>query len=489
MKTIIQTVEERQLFGGLPAFKNLKTWETWFVVLKATYGLPLNRHERRLFEKHTGRSYNPPPGGYAELIIIVGVQSGKSTMAGVFMGYAALTGQPGTHAIGVCQDHRGAMRVLLRYARQPFEELSLFKEEVLRTTADTLELKNGVCLSAYPCRPQAVRGLRACIMVVDELAFFTSTDGRPIDSEMLRVARGRLATTGGKLIVISSPYGQAGALWDLHRKHYGQEHSSTLVWQASAPDMNPTLPNDYLARMQQDDPDAYRSEVLGEFRTGLSTFLDTEAVQSCVAVGVKEVAPVAGRAYAAFCDPSGGRRDRFTLAIAHAEGDHAVLDAIRFWTPPFNPSGVIAEAAAFLKTYRIHQVQGDRYGGEFPVEQFRLHGVTYTASERDRSAIYLDLLPLINSQRALLLEHPDLLKELRGLERRRGTSGRDRVDHRPGTHDDVANAAAGALTVVAKPQVQPRIRSLATDGPAPRVVYQPGPMERHLKDGYLPWTR
>jgi hypothetical protein len=32
-----------------------------------------------------------------------------------------------------------------------------------------------------------------------------------------------------------------------------------------------------------------------------------------------------------------------------------------------------------------------------------------------------------------------------GAERRRGTSGRDRVDHAPGGHDDRANAAAGAL--------------------------------------------
>ena len=44
------------------------------------------------------------------------------------------------------------------------------------------------------------------------------------------------------------------------------------------------------------------------------------------------------------------------------------------------------------------------------------------------------------------LELPDdkvLLRELRGLERRRGPSGRDRVDHPPGSHDDSANGVAG----------------------------------------------
>ncbi len=111
------------------------------------------------------------------------------------------------------------MRVLLRYAREPFETIDVFKTEVVRSTLDTLELANGVSLSAYPCRPEAARGLRACVLLIDELAFFQSTDGRPTDTEMLRVARGRVATTGGKIIVLSSPGGQSGALWELHRKH------------------------------------------------------------------------------------------------------------------------------------------------------------------------------------------------------------------------------------------------------------------------------
>ena len=46
-----------------------------------------------------------------------------------------------------------------------------------------------------------------------------------------------------------------------------------------------------------------------------------------------------------------------------------------------------------------------------------------------------------------LLDVPDLLRELRGLERCRGTSGRDRVTHAPGGHDDCANACAGALVL------------------------------------------
>jgi hypothetical protein len=200
--------------------------------------------------------------------------------------------------------------------------------------------------------------------------------------------------------------------------------------------------------MLEDDPEAYRSEVLGEFRAGVSTFLDPDTVAGCVDVDVRERPPNPALTYTAFADPSGGRRDAFTLAIAHPDGDRAVLDVVRAWRPPFNPAGVIAEAAAVLTAYGLRSVTSDRYAGEFVAEQFRAHGIAHASSDRDRSAIYLDALPLLNAGRVVLLDAPDVLRELRGLERRRGPAGRDRVDHAPGQHDDQANAACGALTLV-----------------------------------------
>ncbi|HSE68100.1 MAG TPA: hypothetical protein VLB12_14020 [Gemmatimonadales bacterium] len=71
-------------------------------------------------------------------------------------------------------------------------------------------------------------------MALDELAFYVSSEGNPLDVKMLRAVRPTLATTGGKLIILSSPYAATGALYDLHRRHWGPEESETLVWQASA---------------------------------------------------------------------------------------------------------------------------------------------------------------------------------------------------------------------------------------------------------------
>lgn len=431
------------------------TWKPWRAFVASVYGEPMDEADLALFRAHTGRQ-EPRAGGYPEGVAIAGVQSGKTRVAGTLEDHAALTGVPGTHALGVAQDQRGSVRALLRYAREPFEQHAAFRAEVSRDTADSLELRRGTSLSAYPCRPAALRGLRASIVCIDELAFFTATDGRPVDTEMLRVARGRVATTSGKVIVLSSPYGQSGALWDLHRKHYGREDSPTLVWQASAPEMNPTLPADYLARMEADDPEAFRSEVLGEFRAGLSTLFEPDALDACVEAGVRERAPQSGTSYLAFADAASGTgKDSFAVAVAHKDGERAALDAVRAWKPPFNPSGVIAEASDLLRDYGVREVTGDRYAPGFVSEHFRVHGIKYVFSEQDRSALYLGLLPYVNARSVVLIEQPELLRELRGLERRRGTSGRDKVDHRAGSHDDRANAAAGALVSAAARKEKP----------------------------------
>jgi hypothetical protein len=75
-------------------------------------------------------------------------------------------------------------------------------------------------------------------------------------------------------------------------------------------------------------------------------------------------------------------------------------------------------------------------------------GVAYELSEKPKSDIYRDMLPLLNSRKVQLLDHRRLLSQLHGLERRTARGGRDSIDHGPGAHDDVANSVAGALLLV-----------------------------------------
>ena len=462
---IIEFRHDPQLLGAMPHMRDPKTQRRWDVFLKAVYGLPLDDAEVAIFREHTDREV-PRPGGYPESVLITGRQSGKTQTVADMAVYEVVTAPAdgsavGTYALLTAQDHRGAVRALFRAFSAPFERIPMLALEIAgqQRTADSLGLRNGMIGAAYPCRPSALRGPRARFAGADELAHMRTSDGNPIDLEMLRALRPTLATTGGKLVIMSSPYGQAGALWELHRLHFGREDSATLVWVASAPAMNPTLPADYLQRMEQDDPEAYRSEVLGEFRTGISTFLDPEALQACVAEGrARELPPAAGVSYFAFADVSGGQRDATTVSIAHREQGRVVIDAVRAWAAPHNPEQIITgELAPFVKTYGCTQVTGDRYGGQFPASAAARAGLSYVVGDLDRSALYRELLPLVLSETIEIPNDPHLLRELRGLERRRGFGGKDRVDHRAGSgsHDDRANALAGAAHLAAEPAMVP----------------------------------
>jgi hypothetical protein len=88
---------------------------------------------------------------------------------------------------------------------------------------------------------------------------------------------------------------------------------------------------------------------------------------------------------------------------------------------------------------------GDRWGGEFLRAEFVKHGIAYTPSELTKADIFRELLSLLNAARVELLDLGRLRGQLVALERRARSGGRDLVDHPPGGHDDVANAAAGAL--------------------------------------------
>lgn len=99
-----------------------------------------------------------------------------------------------------------------------------------------------------------------------------------------------------------------------------------------------------------------------------------------------------------------------------------------------------------MKRYKINRCIGDRYAVARVVEAFAQCGVTYDHAEQNKSELYGGLLPMLNSGTAALLQHDRLRRQLLSLERRTGR-GRDIIDHPRNQHDDVANAAAGALVL------------------------------------------
>lgn len=113
------------------------------------------------------------------------------------------------------------------------------------------------------------------------------------------------------------------------------------------------------------------------------------------------------------------------------------------------------------KTYNILTVTGDNYAGSWPKEAFARHGINYRTSDKVRSELYLAFLPLVNSQRVELLDHPKMVLQFQTLICQTGRSGKDVINHQDGGHDDICNAVSGALV-------------LASVGAAPLAFHEPG---------------
>ena len=170
-----------------------------------------------------------------------------------------------------------------------------------------------------------------------------------------------------------------------------------------------------------------------KFRSDIAAFVDIAVLEAAVPDGLFEIPPVSGATYVAFVDPSGGSSDSMTLAIAHREDDGvAVLDCIREVRAPFQPENVVIDFCQTLASYGIGTVIGDRYAGEWPREQFSKRNITYRPSEKVKSDVYRDMLPILNSRKCQLFDIPRLISQFHGLERRTARGGKDSIDHGPG---------------------------------------------------------
>lgn len=433
------------------------SWSAWRAFLAALFGLPLEGEALATFQRHTGRTVAPTAPA-REGWVVVGRRGGKSRIAALvavflacFRDYRSVLapGEVGTVAI-IAADRRQA-RVIFRYVTGFLDAVPMLRAMVTARSKEAIELNNRVVIEIHTASFRSTRGYTLIAVIADEIAFWRSDESANPDTEILNGLRPGMATVPGALLLcISSPYARRGALWEAFRKYFGHDDAPVLVWQADTRSMNPAVDERIICEAYQDDEASAAAEYGAEFRRDIESFVSREVVAAAVIPGRTGDLPRSGAQAVAFVDPSGGSQDSMTLAIAHAEASgRIVVDAVRERRPPFSPDDVAKEFAGVLASYGLNTVTGDRYGGEWPRERFRTHGITYKVSEANKSEIYRELLPLLSAGRVELPDDRRLVSQLCNLERRTARGGKDSIDHPPRAHDDVINAAAGALVLAA----------------------------------------
>ena len=452
------------------------SWDRWRAVLRAVNGEPLSDAEGALFAEVAG-GRAPPPRRVRELWAVIGRRGGKDSIAAAIAVVLALADhsqhlRPGELGTVLCvATTKEQAGVIFRYIRGLIDASPVLRDLVERESLESITLRTGAEIVVTSPNFRVVRGRTVIAAILDEVAYYGDDAAALSANELYNAIRPAMVTIPTALMIgISSPHGRSGLLFEKWSASFGKGDPDALVVHGPTRAFNPLIDQKIIDDALARDPERAAAEWLAEWRGDVGDFLDRELVDSATDRDVIARPPVAGIRYVAGADPSGGRADSFAVAIAHAEGDVAVLDALLERRAPFDPTSVVAEAAALLRAYGVAEVTGDRFAGAWPAEAFAREGISYQPAACDKSTTYVDTLPLFASGRVRLLDHARLAHQLTALERRTTRGGRDKIDHPRGGHDDMAVAAALALVQAARGAEPALIKATSLLGPDGRPV-------------------
>lgn len=472
MITIRDLMTDSALFGDQFGGDSFAAWRA---LLAGFYGLELSEDELPHWQELTGRE-SAPEAAHDELWLAIGRRGGKTQNAALLAVYEACFNDhsdrlsPGEVATVLClAADRKQARSVFRYITGLMNANPMLQRLIVKESAETLELANRAVIEVGTASFRATRGYTFAAVIADEVAFWRSEDSANPDFEILNAVRPGLATLDGPLIALSSPYSRRGALWDAYRRYYGKD-GSILVAQAPTRTMNPSLPQRIVDQAYERDAASAAAEYGAQFRNDISAFIPRELVDNCtrehpLTLPVERPSIVSN--YVGFVDVAGGGADEYTLAIAHLEGEQVITDGV--WAERGDPATITANYAGILKQYRIKRIMGDRYAAEWPRQEYRKHGITMEPSDLNRSDLYLELLPIIQTGRVEIPPDHKTVIQLASLERRTGRSGRDSIDHPPGGHEDRANAIAGACWMAKHKRFQ-QVRPIPVTFPGQNIT-------------------
>ncbi len=437
----------------------IDSWANWKVFLKGVYGIPFGVGEKQQFKKYT-KLDSRPSEGFDEIYSIVGRRGGKSQIVALIAVYEALFSawedkvNPGvTGYVFIISTDKSQSRVILDYCKGLIENSPALENMIVKSTEHRICLANGSEIKTQAGNYRGLRGYTAVAVILDELAFFRSEpESANPASEIITAAWPMLDTTEGRIIGISTPYGKFGYLWDTYKDYEKRIRDNLdidyLLWHAPTLDMNPTLNKERIEKRMRRDPVKMRAEYLALFREDVETYLPESIIDALIDLGTPMRSSEPEIYYRAFCDVSGAKNDSMTYAIAHEEGKKVVLDFIYEITAPFDFNEQFEKCADMLHEYRILEIVGDAWGGDFPTQKFRDLGIKYTLSEKNKSELYLDFAFIAQTARVRLLESERLKTQILNLDRKKRSGGKDLVEHRPGAHDDIINSVAGVSSLI-----------------------------------------
>ena len=309
------------------------------------------------------------------------------------------------------------------------------------------------------------RGRALTDFALDESAFFRDSSFKVNDQEIFRAGAARVLP-GGQTIVASTPWAQAGLLYELWRDNYGKPkdalvaHAPTLLLHDSE------MTRGIVSRERSRDPDNARREFDAEFMaSGTTVFFEAAAVDASVTDDV--FVPAHGDEIAAGGD-FGFRSDSSALVLAAKRGVMLhVFAGVEQRPEPGAPLKPSATVAAFAKCIggQCSYLMADQHYREAIAEHLETHDLSYAPAPGQPAESYVRARMLLREGRVRIhgLEFRDrLLQQMREVCGKPTSGGGMSIVHprwSQGGHGDLVSALVPALwqvrgaTVGANPAV------------------------------------
>jgi hypothetical protein len=195
----------------------------------------------------------------------------------------------------------------------------------------------------------------------------TEQEGAAVSlEESVRAVRSRMLD-GAMILYIGSPVGPTGFVFNLVEAYWNKESQKVVIVRAPGPLMNPSnwTPERCLD-LKERDPEAYKTDVLAEFRDAVTQLLSAQSVDSAMREednAVLDYDPAC--VYTAVMDP-GTRGNSWSFGVADTSDNMRFRVAMTHeWTGtpsnPLSPKEVFIEMKPMLEKYRVQVLITDQY--------------------------------------------------------------------------------------------------------------------------------
>ncbi len=448
--------------GFRPFFKDMATWQPWFVFLKVLTGLKdFTDAEMTLFRECTGLD-ELPSVPIKEAWICAGRRSGKSSVVSLlavfytFWGnWQAYLSRGEVAEIFVIGVNKAQCRIIMNYIEAILNMHPSFKRMIKKVTQETIVLKNKVTILVKPASWRSPRGATLGLLLLEEIAFFRfETEMANPDLEVYTACLPGMTTIPNSLCIgISTPFARQGLLYDKVSKHWGRP-GNVLAWRAPSWRMNLTLTEEGLREQYEEvlGEERFGAEYANRFREDIESYMPIDIIDRAIVKGRAMLKEEYGLSYVAFADASEGLRktgDSMTFCIGHRADEKLVIDVLLEFRPPFDPKDVLSRIAGVAKPYGVTMITQDRHAVGWIASDLREFGITVETSEWTKSQLYEFFAVEMNKDRVELLDNERLRNQIAGLQRFLTGSG-VRIDHYRSGHDDLINSVAGVVSILSQ---------------------------------------